>query len=151
MTNTKKEYDDLCVLKQKTEAFTSLAFDWVKTLGQEQVLTALYDFAASIEKKVAEIEALPDNYWEWHMYGSKKTHGTFATYEQAVKDANETYEESCCADEEPGNGDEFESDVVYIQYTEDGEELRRINGTVYYQHYHGDFAEHNTLYKGGCL
>lgn len=151
MTNTKKEYDDLADFKKQVEAFTSLAFDWVKPLGQESALAALYDLTSAIEKKMAALEAAPENFWEWHMYGSAKVVGPFETLEDAEEDASEIYAESCIDDEEPGNGDEFEGDVVYIQYTEDGQELRRINGTVYYQHYHGDFAEHNTLYKGGCL
>lgn len=48
-------------------------------------------------------------------------------------------------DDEPmRNGDSREEDTYIVGIDDDGEEATREPVTLFYEYYHGDFAEHNT-------
>ena len=76
----------------------------------------------------------------------------FNSMKEALSWADDAFAEQC-QEEGPANGEEFEEDIVLIEYTydDDGErvEKRRVPGVVSYEHYHGDLAEHGTWNSGG--
>lgn len=78
----------------------------------------------------------------------------FNTQAEAQASADEGFAEQCQEDS-PRNGESFSEEIELIRYSydDDGERVihERIDGSVDYEHYHGDYAEHNTHYRGGCL
>lgn len=76
----------------------------------------------------------------------------YETQELAQADADEAFAEECQEDS-PRNGETFSDEITLIRfhYDDDGEQVidERIPGSVDYEHYHGDLAEHGTWYRGG--
>jgi hypothetical protein len=75
--------------------------------------------------------------------------------EDAHAKANAWFEERVLNYNAPRNGEEFEEDIEILEfYIDDACERVIVNrwpDTVYYEHYHGDAAEHGTWYAGGSL
>jgi hypothetical protein len=76
-------------------------------------------------------------------------HGNFIgveheTKQSAIEAAQEWFAEKC-AGEARKNGEEF-TGVAYVVGFDDGDAVSREEIKLHYQHYHGDHAEHNTLW-----
>lgn len=107
--------------------------------------------AKSILEQIAEYRKMKS----WPPYWNVEKDGTEYDYEaeslEAVQEfADRDFAEQILDDTAPRNGAEFEEDVVFIKYEinrESGEyEVKeRVPGKVFYEHYHGDYAEHNTM------
>lgn len=72
------------------------------------------------------------------------------TLEQAWEIAQNSFEEQVQEEDAPANGQTFEADVVFIRYQydasiDDYKIVERIEDRLIYEHYHGDYAEHNTM------
>ena len=54
---TPDDIDGLRDLQEKTDAFTSLVFDWVAPLNRRDLLAMLYDFKSTIDESLEKLEA----------------------------------------------------------------------------------------------
>lgn len=74
----------------------------------------------------------------------------FKSKDHAEDYANNIYAEEC-EENSPRNGEIFNEDFVLIRFKYDENDdvviLERINAVLEYEHYHGDFCEHNTLWN----
>lgn len=146
MTLTKRDIEGLEKLLEQSDEYTSVIFDWVAPLDQRHLLGHLYDFKSKIEAQIAALkkEEADTEYWTFERDGEIYD-ADFETRDAAQADADETFAEQCCEDS-PRNGETFEEDITLIRfkYDDDGERviLERIDTTVEYEHYHGDYAEH---------
>ena len=85
-----------------------------------------------------------DYYWTFERDGEIYD-AEWETQELAQNSADEAFAEQC-QEESPSNGEEFSEEITLIRfhYDDDGERVidERIPGSVDYEHYHGDRAEH---------
>ena len=163
MTLKPSDIEDLQDLAEKTGEFTSLIFDWVAPLKSTYLLSHMYDFKTTIENKIQELTkiqadekaaAIADlpKYWTFEQDGEIYD-AEFETEAAAQASADEAFAEQC-AEDSPRNGQEFEEDIKLICFSWDDDNGERIvhetkAGTVTYEHYHGDLAEHGTWHRGG--
>lgn len=143
MTLNKSDLEGLKELKQKADDFTSAIFDWVAPLDQRGVLSTMYDFKSVIEKKIEELE---NDYWTFEGDDGEIFDGEFDSQAKAQEYADDRFADKCCDDGEMRNGETASEDIVLIhfKYDDEGEmvEIERVDSTVEYEHYHGDYAEH---------
>ena len=68
-----------------------------------------------------------------------------ATQAEAQKAADDAFEEEC-GDRDLRNGDIVDDEITLVRfhYDDEGEQVidEELPGTVEYEHYHGDYAEH---------
>ena len=73
----------------------------------------------------------------------------FDSQEEAQQWADEAFCQECEECGEYSNGDTESEEIVLVQYryNDDGERdiIGRVDSTVDFEFYHGDFAEHNTI------
>ena len=85
-----------------------------------------------------------ETYWTFERDGEIQDH-EFDTEKECQCWADEAFAEQC-QEESPRNGEEFSEDITLIHFSidDDGEmkEIQRIEGSVDYEHYHGDLKEH---------
>lgn len=96
----------------------------------------------------------PENFWTYSIGGDEYFDAEFKTKDDAEKDADERFNDQCAEGDESTENQEI--DVEYIRFSwndETGERVihDRVEDTLFYEYYHGDYAEHNTHYRGGCL
>lgn len=104
--------------------------------------------AYKIFKRNADMKKQFPDFWNVEKDGSECGYQA-DTLEQAQELADSAFADQCCEETTPRNGEEFEEDVVFIKYEYDADladykETERKEGRVFYEHYHGDYAEHNT-------
>lgn len=72
-----------------------------------------------------------------------------ASMDEAMKLAQEWWEEKCQDFDPPLRNGEEVSDIAWaVAFDRDGNQLQAHKFDLYYEHYHGDYAEHNTMHKG---
>lgn len=92
-------------------------------------------------------------YWTFERDG-KIFDAEFDTQAEAQQWADEGFADECADEGGFRNGDTAEADIELLEFEWDEETgerkiLQRINSTVEYEHYHGDFAEHSVWHSGG--
>jgi len=91
-------------------------------------------------------------YYEYMLFDAISD-GEYESADKAHEAAQEAYDNYCDDQEGLSNGDTMSDTVAIILHTDDGQPVLggEFNATVEFEKYHGDFEEHNTLYKGGVL
>lgn len=149
MTLTREDIDRLSGLKEKTEDFISEIFNFVGPLNQHDFLDNIYSFKAAIEYK---IKYLKNDYWGYEDKDGDIC-GSFSSYDDAYDMFENWFFERCNNDSDIINGETRSEDVTFVHYKygEEGEivELERREGTIEYEHYHGDLEEHGIWHSGG--
>lgn len=85
-------------------------------------------------------------FWEYE-YDGELSDGEYGSQKAAQAAADEWWAERCQDNEGMRNGETFEDDIelVAFKHTDDDPvEIARTKSSVEYEHYHGDYAEHNT-------
>lgn len=87
---------------------------------------------------------MSEQYWTFERDGEIYD-AEWETQALAQAEADEAFSEQC-QEESPRNGETFSEEIFLLQfhYEDDGERVidQRIKGSVDYEHYHGDRAEH---------
>ena len=70
------------------------------------------------------------------------------TKEKLIEDAQEWWA-TRWQDHRMANGEVRQDDAWAVALTEDGTKLQAHKFLLHYEHYHGDWKEHNTMHFGG--
>ena len=101
---------------------------------------------------MGRMQPMTEKYWTYEHDDVVRDH-ELKTKKEAEQAADVWWDESCSDQDGLCNGDTYEDDVTFIEfhYDDDGEMVvdNRIKGTLYFEYYHGDFAEHNVWHSGG--
>ena len=88
-------------------------------------------------------------YWTYALGGDEPIDAEFDTKHEAIKYAEETYEESCANGDESTEDQEIDIKYIEFSYDESGVTITHdtIEDTLYYEYYHGDDEEHNVRWN----
>lgn len=86
----------------------------------------------------------------WTFIGNEIYDADLPTEAAAQEAADEWWAEQCDHGSGWRNGTAEETDIVLLNYyyneeTEERVEISRKSGKAYFEYYHGDYAEHNTM------
>lgn len=76
------------------------------------------------------------------------------SHEEVLKAAGEYFENYAYDHIFPegySNGDEYEFEATLVHWDEDNNDITEYFTSFVVGYYHGDWEEHNTMYKGGSL
>lgn len=97
---------------------------------------------------MTQSDSAPQKFWGYSIEGGEFIDAEFATKEQALQHAQTRYNEDC------SDGDDFKHDqsaeIKLVEYYTDDEgdtvAVQTVKDTVEYEYYHGDLAEHGTVW-----
>lgn len=81
-------------------------------------------------------------------YGGTRLGFEAETKEELITSVDLWWEDRCSEEEDLKNGETVEDSGDIVELDENGEEVSSEPYDLFYEHYHGDWAEHNTMHRG---